>query len=182
MSNGLIKYFFALCSNMVGEFVVRLSRNTYPRTQVFDGIECNESIYHSCYVQKYFKNLINWLQELPWVYADEGFHGKRDVYLVSAVGVKFRVRIVTPRNGPMVISGPRWRAFALANLNENVHLLHFVEEGDDCYYVTGYNEDGTEFAGYNLIGGRFPRFMSRVTPYYDVAQVFLYSTVMFAVV
>ena len=111
------------------------------------------------------------------MYADEGFAGNRDMYIISTIGVRFRVRVVTKRNGPMVVSGARWRAFALENLNDDVNLLHFLEEGDDCYYVTGYNQDGTEFAGYNIINGRFPRFMSRVTPYLEVRQVLVYSTV-----
>lgn len=115
-------------------------------------------------------------QELPWVYTDEGFNGNRDMYVTSAVGVRFRVRIV---NGPMIVTGARWRAFALVNLNEDVQLLHFVEEGDDSYFVTGYNWDGSEFVGYNMIAGRFSRFMSNVTPYLDIRQVIIYFRLIF---
>ena len=124
------------------------------------------------------KHLLNWFQEMPWVYADEGFAGNRNMYVISALGIKFRVRVVTKRNAPMVVTGPRWKAFALQNLNEDVQLLHFVEEGDDCYYVTGYNADGSEFAGYNLIDDRFPRFMERVTPFLDVCPVIIYLILM----
>ena len=118
-------------------------------------------------------------QELPWVYADEGFNGNRDMYVTSACCVRFRVRVVTKRNGSMIVSGPRWRAFALVNVNEDVQLLHFVEEGEDSYFVTGYNWDGTEFAGYNMIAGRFPRFRSNVSPYLDVCQVIIYFRLIF---
>ena len=114
------------------------------------------------------------LQELPWVYADVIFNRKRDMYVSSAAGVRFRVRLVNKRNGPFVLTSASWRAFALGNLNEDVRLLHFVEEGDESFFVTGYNWDGSEFAGYNMIGGRFPRFMSNVTPYLDVPQVIIY--------
>jgi hypothetical protein len=79
----------------------------------------------------------------------------------------------------MIVSGPRWRAFALVNVNEDVQLLHFVEEGEDSYFVTGYNWDGTEFAGYNMIVGRFPRFRSNVSPYLDVRQVIIYFRLIF---
>ena len=76
----------------------------------------------------------------------------------------------------MVLTGERWMAFALANLNRDVTTLHFVEEGDDCFYVTGYNADGTEFGGYNfggiLYAGRFSRFKTRVFDFLDEIQVF----------
>ena len=111
------------------------------------------------------------------MYADEGFNGNRDMYVTSAVGVRFRVTLVRKRNGPMIVTGARWRAFALANLNEDVELLHFVEEGDDSYFVTGYNWDGREFAGYNMIPGRYARFRSNVTPFLD-GQVVVYSSLL----
>ena len=80
-----------------------------------------------------------------------------------------------------MVTGPRWTAFCLENLNEDVELMHFVEEGDDCFYVTGYHSDGNEFGGYNIIAGRFSRFMSRVLPYLDVRQVILILNIVMCV-
>ena len=59
----------------------------------------------------------------------------------------------------------------MVNLNEHVQLLQFVEEGDDSFFVTGYNWDSRDFAGYSMIGGWFARFMSNVTPFLDLGQV-----------
>ena len=56
---------------------------------------------------------------------DEGFAGNRDMYITSKAGISFRVRVVTKHDGTMVVSGPRWRAFCLTNLNDDVELLHF---------------------------------------------------------
>ena len=56
-------------------------------------------------------------------------------------------------------------------LSRDVRLLHFVEEGDDCFFVTGYTEDGAEFGGYNMNSGRVSRFQSRVFSFYDEIQV-----------
>lgn len=61
--------------------------------------------------------------------------------------------------------------FALDYLSRAVRLLHFVEEGDDCFFVTGYTEDGTEYGGYNMNSGRVSRFQSRVFSFYDEIQV-----------
>lgn len=114
-------------------------------------------------------------QDLPEVYVDEEFVGNRDMYITSKAGIRFRVRVVTKHDGTMVVSGPRWRAFCLTNLNDDVELLHFVEEGDDAYYVTGYNSDGREFGGYNIHAGQFSRSMVHVLPYLDVRQVIVIS-------
>ena len=84
---------------------------------------------------EYDNMLFIWWQELPEVYADEGFAGNRDMYIISATGVRYKVRVVTKRNDTLVVTGPRWTVFCLENHNEDVELMHFVEEGDDCYYV-----------------------------------------------
>lgn len=115
--------------------------------------------------------ILKCLQELPYAYAEKCYNGRSDIYITSAQRVRFRVKVLTEKNGPMEVSGERWRAFALGNLNRDVNILHFVEEGDDCFYVTGYNQDGTEFGGYNMIARRFSRFQSRVFDFYDLCQV-----------
>nr|GEY61127.1 hypothetical protein [Tanacetum cinerariifolium] len=61
-------------------------------------------------------------------------------------------------------------AIKLSCLNVDVSLLHFVEEGDDCFYVTGYNRDGIEFGRYGVNRSTLSRFMSRVLPYPHIPQ------------
>ncbi|GJX58134.1 hypothetical protein Tco_0289524 [Tanacetum coccineum] len=46
-------------------------------------------------------------------------------------------------------------------------LLHFVEQGDDTFYVTGYDNDGLKCGGYNVVRKRPGRIVSRVWPYQD---------------
>ena len=115
--------------------------------------------------------LLKCFQELPPVYAESCYHGRREIYITSAQRVRFRVQIETETNRPIVLTGERWRTFALENLSRAVRLLHFVEEGDDCFFVTGYTQDGAEFGGYHMNGGRVSRFQSRVFSFYDQFQV-----------
>lgn len=117
--------------------------------------------------------ILKCLQELPYAYVEKCYNGRSDIYITSAKRVRFRVKLLTETNGPLLLSGERWRAFALGNLNRDVNILHFVEEGDDCFYVTGYNQDGTEFGGYNMNAGRFSRFQSRVFYFFDLCQVLI---------
>ncbi|GKG47894.1 hypothetical protein Tco_0507379, partial [Tanacetum coccineum] len=55
----------------------------------------------------------------------------------------------------------------------NVKLLHFVEEGEDSLYVTGYDENGKDAIGYaDLdIRNRFPGFMTWVLPYSGLVPI-----------
>ena len=75
------------------------------------------------------------LQELPYAYAEKCYNGRSDIYITSAQRVHFRVKVLTETNGPMEVSDEIWRDFALENLKPDVRTLHFVEEGDDCFYV-----------------------------------------------
>ncbi|GJW51266.1 hypothetical protein Tco_0092617 [Tanacetum coccineum] len=50
-------------------------------------------------------------------------------------------------------------------------LLHFVEQGDDTFYVTGYDNDGLECGGYNEVRKRPERIVTRVWPYQDYPQM-----------
>ncbi|GJX19292.1 hypothetical protein Tco_0221969, partial [Tanacetum coccineum] len=54
--------------------------------------------------------------------------------------------------------------------NEIVALLHFVEEGDDFFSVTGYNRNSMEVGGYGENRATFARFMTRVLPYPHLHQ------------
>ena len=43
----------------------------------------------------------------------------------------------------------------------------FIEEGDDSFHVTGYDNDGIEIGGYGDGNQGYSRFQSRVTPYQE---------------
>ncbi|GJV74549.1 zinc finger, CCHC-type containing protein [Tanacetum coccineum] len=72
-----------------------------------------------------------------------------------------------------MLQGNNWREFAEENFNQNVALLHFIEEGEDSFYVTRYYGNGCEVIGYDNIDIRNmrPRFMSRVWPLPDTKQI-----------
>ena len=42
------------------------------------------------------------------------------------------------------LEAPMWNDFVRLNIIWDVNFIHFVEEGDDIFYVTPYNEDGLE--------------------------------------
>ena len=117
----------------------------------------------------YFHILI---QFLPDVYNDEAYNGNDEIYILSADGYRFRVELVRAQCGPWYLAGPKWTAFCNRCLNEDVELLHFVEEGEDCFYVTGYLENGHEVGGYAGIRSGMSRFKSIVLPNPRLPQVF----------
>ena len=47
-------------------------------------------------------------------------------------------------------------------------MLHFIEEGDDSFYVTAYNDDGIQIGGYGDGNEGYSRFQSHVTPYQEM--------------
>lgn len=81
-------------------------------------------------------------------------------------------------NGDILLTGDKWSGFASANFDRDVKWIHFVEEGDDSFYVTGYYENGAEFGGYDGIRGRPMRFMTRVLPFANIAQVVIFYCIL----
>ena len=77
----------------------------------------------------------------------EAYTGKKDLYLISTGRVRTKVKYVKPLCGPFTLKGYKWTAFAKENFNKRVSLLHFIQEGDDTWYVTGYESNGHEFGG-----------------------------------
>ncbi|GJZ07723.1 hypothetical protein Tco_0542006 [Tanacetum coccineum] len=49
-------------------------------------------------------------------------------------------------------------------------LPHFVKQDDDTFYVTGYDNDGLECGGYNVVRKSPGRIVTRVWPYPDYPQ------------
>lgn len=109
---------------------------------------------------------------MPEVYNQQGYNGNEDIYIVSSEGYRYKVKLNIPRNGPWFLDGKRWTDFCNQNLTEDVEMLHFVEEGDDCFYVTGYNSDGKEVGGYTGNKSTYSRFKTTVLPEPHLPQVF----------
>ncbi|GKA81693.1 hypothetical protein Tco_0788385 [Tanacetum coccineum] len=89
---------------------------------------------------------------------------------MSSKGYHYKVELVTPDEGLWYLTGPKWTEFCNRSLNDDVALLHFLEEGDDCFYVTEYNRDGNEFGGYGGNRSTFSRFMTCVLLYAHLPQ------------
>ena len=109
--------------------------------------------------------------ELPEVFYDDAYTGNRHLYLTGIRRNRKKVAIVKVREGVVEIRGKRWYEFVQENMDENVNVLHFIEEGDDSFYVTGYDDEGIESGGYEDVNKRYYRFQTRVTPYQEVDQV-----------
>ncbi|PWA53530.1 acetyl-CoA carboxylase 2 [Artemisia annua] len=126
---------------MPTEFVVRLNEDTYGKRQ-----------------------------ELPSAYDDFCYNGNKHVYLTSQERVRYRVQLVKPNGGTTELRGEKWKKFCVAYIPKGAYLLHFVQEGDDSFYVTSYDDLGYETGGYEGIIGRPCRFMCRVSPSDNIPQ------------
>ena len=63
-----------------------------------------------------------------------------------------------------VLEGARWKDFVIHNIAcSDVEYIHFVEEGEDVFYVTCYGEDGLEFHNYEPESAPFWRCLVGVT-------------------
>nr|GEZ65343.1 hypothetical protein [Tanacetum cinerariifolium] len=113
------------------------------------------------------------LAALPEVYENEAFNGSDHIYLTSPLHYRKKVNVFRQNKGPMLVQGNNWREFAEENRNENVALFHFIEEGEDSFYVTAYYGNGSEVIGYDDfdIKNKRQRFMSRVWPLPDTEHV-----------
>lgn len=85
---------------------------------------------------------------LPEVFYDDAYTGNRHLYLTGIRRNRKKVAIVNVDVGVVEIRGIKWKEFVDENFDEDVNVLHFIEEGDDSFYVTGYNNDGIETGGY----------------------------------
>ncbi|GJZ14391.1 hypothetical protein Tco_0549621 [Tanacetum coccineum] len=104
------------------------------------------------------------VESLPKVYENEADNGSSHIYLTSPLHYRKKVNIVRQNEGPVMLQGNNWKKFIEENFNQNVALLHFIEEGEDNFYVTRYYGNGCEVIGYDDldIRNRRPRFMSRI--------------------
>ncbi|GKB83322.1 hypothetical protein Tco_0950217 [Tanacetum coccineum] len=91
------------------------------------------------------------------------------VYLTSNTRDRFKAMLVFPNGRNIRITGQRWTKLCVENLS-TAKMVHFIEQGDDTFYVTGYDENGFEYGGYNVVRTRPSRIMTRVWPYADYPQ------------
>nr|GEW32159.1 hypothetical protein [Tanacetum cinerariifolium] len=102
---------------------------------------------------------------IPEIYNEEAYNGNSALYITSSNGYLYKVILERPNEGLWYLSGTKWTEFCNNNLNENVALLHFIKEGDDSFYVTGYTSNVNEVRGYEANRATFLRFMTRVFLY-----------------
>nr|GEW32302.1 hypothetical protein [Tanacetum cinerariifolium] len=107
--------------------------------------------------------------ELPSLFLESCFNGNMHVSVTSNRRYGFKAKLVVPNKGPIRIMGDRWVQFCLTNMQKAI-LLHFMEQGDDTFYVTRYDNDGLECGGYNVVRKLPRRIVTRVWPYQDYPQ------------
>nr|GEW21731.1 DNA-binding pseudobarrel domain-containing protein [Tanacetum cinerariifolium] len=61
------------------------------------------------------------------------------------------IRLLRKVENELHLLGDEWENFARDNLNSSVRTLHFVKEGENTFYVTGFNRHRIEWQGYNQL-------------------------------
>ena len=104
-------------------------------------------------------------QILPEVFK-EYFKGQSDMlYLNGPDRYRYRTKLQN-LDGKWVLGDSEWVAFVESNVPASAKTMHFVRIGEDDYYVTVYDENGSECAGYDRskIGPRMIRCLATYTP------------------
>ncbi|PWA64963.1 reverse transcriptase domain-containing protein [Artemisia annua] len=139
---------------MALEFIVFLDRTNYPESQV---------ILISSY-----SVIIN---NLPPVFREDFYNGNKHAYVTSNLLYRFKCQLVKPNGRPIRITGIRWTEFCKENVRGSP-LLHFIQQSDDTFYVTCYDDFGYENGFYPGERNRPERIVTRVWPYADYEQEF----------
>ena len=92
------------------------------------------------------------------------------MYLTSNLRYRFKCDLMKPNGRPIRITGVRWVEFCKENVRQ-LRLMHFIQQGEDVYYVTCYDDFGYEDGFYPGPRKRPQRFVTRVWPYHDYDQV-----------
>ena len=108
---------------------------------------------------------------MPNLFNDLLFTRTKRLYLISVRRYIYPVSITLTKQGKWVLQGATWKDFAYDNITPSVSMLHFIQEGDNNFYVTGYDKYGNEAAGYVIEKHRVCRFMIRVLNNTNVTQV-----------
>lgn len=88
---------------------------------------------------------------------------------------------ITNIDGKWVLSDKEWIAFVASNVPRNTATIHFIRQGEEDFYVTVYDINGSECPGYDrrTIGPRMIRCLSTYTPGFTVKKHDLYLTYQF---
>nr|GEW18970.1 hypothetical protein [Tanacetum cinerariifolium] len=62
---------------------------------------------------------------------------------------KHTIGLKKSNNGHWKLAGTNWSRFINRSGYEDIATLHFIWEGADTFYVTGYNKHSSEISGYN---------------------------------
>ncbi|GKA69503.1 hypothetical protein Tco_0775567, partial [Tanacetum coccineum] len=91
------------------------------------------------------------------------YHGNNSIFILNYHGVRWQVQL--GRVGPdrVAVIGLAWSDFMRRNVDQDVMLLHFVEEGHDTFYVATYNKYGLENHAYKETSLMFWRCLLRDT-------------------
>ena len=83
-------------------------------------------------------------------------------------------------NGKWVLSDSQWKAFVESNIPPTATTIHFIKIGTDDYYVTLYDNTGSECAGYDrkTIGPRMIRCLATYTPGITVCKNYNTNTLL----
>ena len=104
------------------------------------------------------------MQNLPQVFADDFFNGNKEMYVISNLRYRFKCEVVTPNGRPIRIKGIRLAEFCYENVR-GFPFMHFIDQGDDIFYVTCYDEFGHESGFYPGARKRQERLFTLVWPY-----------------
>lgn len=94
------------------------------------------------------------------------FKSQKDMMLLTGTNRKRYKTEVKFKDGRWVLWDLEWQDFVTENVTSETKFMHFIKQGEDDYYVTGYKNDGSECAGYDrrLVGPRLLRCLSTYNP------------------
>ncbi|GKD74998.1 hypothetical protein Tco_1333280, partial [Tanacetum coccineum] len=71
------------------------------------------------------------------------------VYLINNQRIRHAIGLEKSNNGHWKLTGTNWSRFINRSGYGDIATLHFIWEGEDTFYVTGYDEHGSEIGRYN---------------------------------
>ncbi|GJR15077.1 hypothetical protein Tco_0797729 [Tanacetum coccineum] len=71
------------------------------------------------------------------------------MYLINNQRIRHPIGLKKSNNGHWKLTGTNWSRFINRSGYGDIATLHFISEGADTFYVTGYDEHGSEIGGYN---------------------------------
>lgn len=102
------------------------------------------------------------LQLLPTFFTERLYPKKGWIYLIHNGGTKHKVYTKMAGGNRLKLYDIEWHKFLDDSKYRHVTTFHFIREEEDSYYVTAYDNSGSELNGYNLdvVGYRQCRWMA----------------------